>query len=59
MIMKKFKVSVVMSYCDVITVEADTQDEAEIKAFESFDLKRAWQSFGEVVRSEEMTDEKI
>ena len=53
--MKKFKVSVVMSYCDVITVEADTQDEAEIKAFESFDLKRAWQSLGEINRTEEIT----
>ena len=54
--MKKYKVSVVMSYWDEITVEAETQDEAEIKAFESFDLKRAWQGEGEVVRSEEIEE---
>lgn len=57
--MKTFKVSVVMSYCDEITVEAETQDEAEIKAFESFDLKRAWQSFGEVYKTEEIKNDCI
>lgn len=57
--MKTFKVSVVMSYRNEITVEAETKDEAEIKAYESFDLKRAWLYLGEVVRSEEMTDEEV
>jgi len=57
--MKKFKVSVAMSYCDEIIVEAETQDEAEIKAFESFDLKRAWQGEGEVYETEEIKNDCI
>ena len=36
--MKKYKVHVEMTYWDSVEVEAETQEEAETKAFESFDI---------------------
>lgn len=36
--MKKYKVHVEMTYWDSVEVEAETQEEAEIKATESFDI---------------------
>ena len=36
--MKKYKVHVEMTYWDSVEVEAETQEEAEKKAFESFDI---------------------
>lgn len=46
--MKKFKVSVVMSYWDMIEVEAETQEEAEAKAYDAFDISRARKGEGEI-----------
>ena len=54
--MKKYKVSVVMSYWNELTVEAETQDEADEKAFKLFDLNKAWQGEGEIYRSEEIEE---
>ena len=45
--MSKYQVQVCMTYVQTIEVEADTQDDAEIKAFESFDLSKAYQGEGE------------
>ena len=45
--MKKYTVQVVVSYVQVIEVEANTQEDAEIKAFESFDLAQAYQGEGD------------
>ena len=54
--MKKFKVSVAMTYWDSLIVEAETRDDAEIKALESFDLKNAWQGGGEAHTTEEIEE---
>lgn len=51
--MKKYQILVVMSYWNELTVEAETQDEADEKAFELFDLNKAWQGEGEIYSSEE------
>lgn len=45
--MKKYTVQVVMSYVQTIDVEADNQHDAEIMAFESFDLTKAYQGEGD------------
>ena len=45
--MKKYTVQVCMTYVHVIDVEAETQAEAELKAFESFDLDQANRGEGE------------
>jgi hypothetical protein len=47
--MKKYKVEVRMTYLHHIEVEAESQDDAETKAFESFDLAQAYQGAGECV----------
>ena len=38
--MKKYQILVVMSYWNELTVEAETQDEADEKAFKLFDLNK-------------------
>lgn len=45
--MKKFFVRVSMSYIQEVEVEADTKEDAEIKAYESFDLSQAYQGDGD------------
>lgn len=44
--MKKFFVKVSMSYIQEVEVEADTKEDAEIKAYEAFDLTQAYQGDG-------------
>ena len=45
--MKKFFVRVSMSYIQEVEVEAETKEDAEIKAYEEFDMMRAYQADGE------------
>lgn len=45
--MKKYTVQVCMTFVHIIDVEADSQSEAEEKAFDSFDLNKAYQGEGE------------
>jgi hypothetical protein len=45
--MRRYTVQVRMTYVHTIDVEAETQDAAEIEAFESFDLSKAYQGEGE------------
>ena len=40
--MKTYTIQVCMTYVQTIDVEADSQDDAEMKAFERFDLGKAW-----------------
>jgi hypothetical protein len=43
----KFFVQVRMSYIQEVEVEADTKEDAEIKAFEGFDLTKAYMGDGD------------
>lgn len=45
--MNKYKVQVVMSYVQTIEVESDNQHDAEVIAFESFELNKAHQGEGQ------------
>lgn len=45
--MSKYTVQVVMSYIQVIEVDADSQYEAEVTAFDQFDLSKANEGEGE------------
>lgn len=47
--MKKYSVDVVMSYWQTIEVEAASQEEAEVAAYDAFDLEKATQGEGEVM----------
>jgi hypothetical protein len=51
--MKTYKVQVCMTYIDIINVEAESQDDAEMKAFQSFNLGKAQQGEGEAWTLEE------
>jgi len=45
--MKKYTVQVCMTYVQTIDVEAEDMHDAEQRAFESFDLSKAYQGEGE------------
>lgn len=57
--MKKWKGTVVVSYTQHVTVEAETQAEAEATMLDWFDASRCWTTTeGQVYDVEEINDEE-
>ena len=54
--MKKYVGRVVMSYWQEFEVEADSEEQAQMLMFESFDVSKADQGEGEVWDCEEITE---
>lgn len=54
--MKKYVGRVVMSYWQDFEVEADSEEQAQMLMFESFDVSKADQGEGEVWDCEELTE---
>lgn len=54
--MSKYKVEVVMSYWQTIEVEAQSREEAQVKAFDLFDIDQARQGEAEIYDTELIGD---
>jgi hypothetical protein len=53
----KYRVAVVFSYIDTIEVEADNKEDAKDIAWELFDESRMVRGEGEILSTEEVTDD--